>query len=141
MKKRRQLDKLRSIRAMQCQQVKQEMSEQQGRLNQEEIRLQQLENYQKQYALTENSQVNGLLLGSSHRMAQSVDKAIQHQRQQVGVQQAQCRAVQGRYVSERMKLRTAESLYDSHQKVLDKKAARQEQKTLDDQVQVMLREQ
>lgn len=138
MRRRRQLDKLRALREMQCQQVKQELSEQQGRLMQEEVRLQQLEDYQKSYALGRERQADGLLLNSAHMMEQSVHQAVLHQRQQVGVQQAQCRATQNKYINERMRLRTAEALYDSHQKVLDRKAARQEQKVFDELSSIML---
>ncbi|AMO56370.1 hypothetical protein GZ77_06130 [Endozoicomonas montiporae] len=139
MRKRRQLDKLKALREMQCQQVKQELAEHQGKLVQEETRLQQLEDYQKNYVWDEARQADGLLLNSAQMMAQSVHNAVLHQRQQVDVQQAQCRATQHKYTHERLRLRTAEALFDSHQKKLDKKAARQEQKMFDEASSVMLR--
>ena len=117
---------------MQCQQVKQALSQQQSRLQKEEMRLHQLEEYQKHYVWSETRQANGLLLNSAHMMAQSVDHAVQHQRQQVGVQQAQCRSTRNKYINERMQLRTADTLLNSHQQVLKKKEARQEQKIADE---------
>ena len=124
---------------MQCQQVKQELAEHQGQLMQEEKRLHQLEDYQKNYAWSAERQADGLLLNSAHMMSQSVCQAVLHQRQQVDVQQAQCRATQHKYTHERLRLRTAEALFDSHQKKLDKKSARQEQKMFDEVSSVMLR--
>ena len=124
---------------MQCQQVRQELAEHQGRLAQEEMRLQQLEDYQKNYVWDEERQADGLLLNSAYMMSQSVHQAVLHQRQQVDVQQAQCRASRNKYTHERLRLRTAESLYNSHQKKLEKKAARQEQKMFDEVSSIMLR--
>ena len=132
MKKRRQLDRFRALRAMQCQQVKQDLSRHQQKLSAEEQRLERLEEYQKHYAWRIDRQANGLLLSSAQMMAESVHHAVHHQKQQVGVQQAQCNTAQQYYIRERVRLRTAEALLESHQKVLDKKAAKKDQKLADE---------
>ena len=72
------------------------------------------------------------MLNSAQMMMHSVDMAVRHQRQQVAVQQVQCRSARERVFNEKKQLRTAEVLLERHQVVLDKKSQKAEQKVMDE---------
>ncbi len=132
MKRRRLLNKLLMLREMQYQQVVEHLSKEQFKLQQEEHRLEQLEHYQQTYAWDAGRESNGLMLNSAQMMVHSVDKAVRHQRQQVAVQQVQCRSVREKVIVEKRQVRTAEQLLESHQQVLNRKADKADQKLSDE---------
>lgn len=132
MRKKRQLTQLKILREIQCQDARKKLSQSQSQLLLEEQRLGQLEAYQKNYSWHEGSQANGLALCSSQLMAETVAHALTHQRQQVALQESRYRTAKSDYIQEKLQLRTAETLLDRHQKVLDAGKNRQEQKQLDE---------
>ncbi|MGI9274060.1 MAG: flagellar export protein FliJ [Endozoicomonas sp.] len=132
MKKKKQLDRLIQIREVVCEKVKEGLFRAQTKLTQEEMTLEQLLAYQQSYAWQKDRKASGLALSSAQMMAVNVGKAVQHQRQQVAVQTANCRSAQENYVVEKRQLRTAEVLLEKHQSVLDRKAEKAEQNLQDE---------
>ena len=132
MKRKRLLNKLLMLREIQYQQVAQHLSGEQFKLQQEEQRLEQLERYQQTYAWDEGRQTNGLTLNSAQMMVHSVDQAVRHQRQQVAVQQVQCRSARDKVMVEKRQVRTAEVLMDRHQQLLNRQASKADQKISDE---------
>ena len=132
MRRKKQLDRLKMIRALICEQVKDEVSQEQFKLASEENTLERLEDYQKNYIWDKDRQASGLVLNSAQMMAENVEKAVKHQQQQVAVQLAKCRTIRQKLMLEKRKLKTAESLLDRHQKKLDKKSEKQEQALQDE---------
>lgn len=120
------------VREVQYQQMVERFSQEQFKLQQEEHRLEQLKSYQQTYAWDEGRESNGLMLNSAQMMVHSVDQAVRHQRQQVAVQQVQCRSMSDKLLVERRQVRTAEMLMSSHQKQLNHKAAKDDQKVSDE---------
>lgn len=132
MKRKRLLNKLLMLREIQYQQEAEHLTREQLKLQQEESRLEKLEHYQQTYAWSEGRQTNGLALNSAQMMVHSVDQAVRHQRQQVAVQQVQCRSARDRVQVEKRQVRTAERLVESHQKVLERKASKADQTMSDE---------
>ena len=132
MKKKRQLSRLLMLREIQYQKEVEKLTREQGQLSQEEQRLTMLEEYQKSYAWSEGRQISGFMLNSAQMMAHTVEQAVRHQRQQVAVQEVQCRSVREKVLQEKVQLRTAEVLLDRHQQLLNKKEERSEQKFVDE---------
>ena len=132
MKKRKQLSRLLMLREIQYQKEMERLTKEQGQLNQESQRLEMLEEYQKSYVWSEGRQVSGFTLNSAQMMAHSVDQAVRHQRQQVAVQEVQCRSAREKVMQEKVQLRTAEVLFDRHQQILNKKEEKREQKFADE---------
>ena len=132
MRKKKQLGRLLMLREMQYQKEMERLTREQGQLNQEERRLEMLEEYQKGYVWSAGRRVDGFSLNSAQMMAHSVDQAVRHQRQQVAVQQVQCRSAREKVMQEKVQLRTAEVLLARHQQILSKKEERQEQKVADE---------
>ena len=132
MRKKKQLGRLLMLREVHYQKEMERLAREQGQLGQEEQRLQMLEEYQKGYVWTEGRQVNGFSLNSAQMMAHSVDQAVRHQRQQVAVQEVQCRSAREKVMQEKVHLRTAEVLLDRHLRILDRKEEKREQKFSDE---------
>ena len=132
MKRKRLLNKLLMLREIQYQHVAERLNGEQFKLQQEEQRLERLENYQQTYAWDEGRQTNGLTLNSAQMMVHSVDKAVRHQRQQVAVQQVQYRSARDKVMVEKRQVRTAEVLVDRHQQLLNRKESKLDQKASDE---------
>ena len=132
MKRKRLLNKLLMLREIQYQQVAENLSKEQFKLEREEQRLEQLEHYQQSYAWEEGRETNGFSLNSAQMMVHSVGQAVRHQRQQVAVQQVQCRAIREKVLAEKRQVRTAEMLTDRHQQVLNRRADKMDQKQSDE---------
>ena len=132
MRKKKQLSRLLMLREMQYQKEVERLTREQGQLNQEAQRLEMLEEYQKGYVWTEGRQVNGFSLNSAQMMAHSVEQAVRHQRQQLAVQEVQCRSAREKVMQEKVQLRTAEVLLDRHLRILDKKEEKREQQFADE---------
>lgn len=132
MKKKKQLGRLLMLREIQYQKEVERLTREQGQLNQESQRLEMLEEYQKGYVWTEGRQVSGFALNSAQMMAHTVDQAVRHQRQQVAVQEVQCRSAREKMMQEKVQVRTAEVLLDRHQQILNKKEEKREQKFADE---------
>ncbi len=132
MKKKRQLNRLLEIREIQCRQVMVSLSEEEGRLQLEEQRLNQLETYQKTYEWQEGTHIDGLALTTAQMMSVTVDRAVRHQKQQVAVQQVQCRSARDSYIQEKRQVSTTEMLVEKHNRVLEKKSSKAEQKQMDE---------
>ena len=131
-KKKRQLSRLLMLREIQYQKEMERLTKEQGQLNREAQRLEMLEEYQKSYVWSQGRQVSGIALNSAQMMAHSVDQAVRHQRQQVAVQEVQCRSAREKLMREKVQLRTAEALFDRHLQVLNKKEEKREQKFADE---------
>lgn len=132
MKKKRQLERLKRVREVQCQRVMEKLALEQSKLQLEEQRLLQLEAYQKTYAWDEGRQASGLSLSSAQMMFVNVEKAVKHQQHQVATQEAHCRTAKEKYLIEKRSLKVADSLVNKRVKILVQKAARSEQKTMDE---------
>ncbi len=102
------------------------------KLEEEQARLDTLDGFQRASGHSEGSCISALELSGGWQFRRQLDQVIRHQRQQLAVEQAQCRRREMLLKEQQKTLKTADKLLEKRQAVQHLHNQRREQKMLDE---------